>query len=140
MNEKKVQPKTILIVEDDEDISDFIAIAIASETPYQTVQVGDGFHAHQWIKSHTPALILLDYRLPGMNGLELYDSLSAKKALLSIPIVMMSANAPDAEIKKRNLPLLRKPFELDELLNALTMMLETPVSIVHYRTESMKRA
>jgi DNA-binding response OmpR family regulator len=115
--------KTILIVEDDQDIGGFISQAIQDETPYQPLLVHDGFQALKVVANLKPNLFLLDYQLPGMSGLKLYDQLHTLEDLEEVPAVMMSVNLPQAEMKKRSLLGLRKPFELDELLQIITDIL-----------------
>ena len=64
-----------------------------------------------------PHLLLLDYSLPDMNGLELYDWLQSFEHLKHIPTILMSArNPPIDEIHRRGIIYLRKPFAVTELL------------------------
>ncbi|MFL5703251.1 MAG: response regulator, partial [Ktedonobacteraceae bacterium] len=62
--------KTVLIVEDDQDIGSFILRAILDETSHQAILVTDGQKALETVKSLKPNLLLLDYHLPRMNGIE----------------------------------------------------------------------
>jgi len=109
----------ILVIEDDENIGEIIVQTLQSETSYQVICVPDGSQALELVQSVKPQLFLIDYRLPGMNGLELYDHLHSKKEFQTIPAVLMSANAPVQELRKRDLYYLKKPFELDELLQVI---------------------
>jgi CheY-like chemotaxis protein len=68
-------------------------------------------------------MILLDYLLPHMNGLDLYDYLHAHKPLKDIPVIMISANLPQKEVNRRHLIGLQKPFELDDLLTTIKNIL-----------------
>jgi CheY-like chemotaxis protein len=113
----------ILVVEDDADIGTIIVQAIQSELPYQVKLVTDGFQALKVLMDIKPQLLLFDYGLPGMNGLELYDRLYAKEGLENIPTLCISANAPTKELKKRHIELIEKPFELDELIKAIEKLL-----------------
>ena len=63
-----------------------------------------------------PALILLDYMLPDMLGLELYDRLQERDNMRGVPTVLISAGAalPLDQLRERGIYLLRKPFEMDE--------------------------
>lgn len=70
-----------------------------------------------------PDLLLLDYQLPHMNGIELYDRLHAIKELSDIPGLIMSAHLPTHELKKRCLTGLSKPLEVSDLLDALAQFL-----------------
>jgi DNA-binding response OmpR family regulator len=111
--------KTILIVEDDAGVGAFLVQAFAQETSYRAVLVADGLQALNVVHLLKPSLFILDYQLPFLNGIELYDRLHAMKELERTPAIIMSANLPAGEVKKRHLINLRKPFELDDLLNTV---------------------
>jgi CheY-like chemotaxis protein len=114
----------ILIIEDDENIGEIIVQAIQSETPYQAVCVPGGSQALELVQGIKPQLFLIDYWLPGMNGLELYDYLHSNEEYQAIPAILMSANAPVQELKKRDLHYLKKPFELEELLQVVDQFVQ----------------
>jgi CheY-like chemotaxis protein len=62
-------------------------------------------------------VVLLDLAMPRMNGLELLNELSRSGRSERFPVVVMSANAHPRELEfPQVVALLRKPFELDELL------------------------
>lgn len=111
--------KTVLIVEDDESIGAFILRAILDETSHQAILVTDGHKAIETVKSLKPNLLVLDYHLPRMNGIELYDNLHAHKELEHVPAILMSARLPKEEARKRKITCLEKPFELDSLLKTI---------------------
>ena len=83
--------KVILIVEDDAPFGDFLYQAIVQETHHTPILVTDGMQALNTIKEVTPDLIILDYNLPNMNGIELYDLMHDQKALEHVPTIMASA-------------------------------------------------
>jgi DNA-binding NtrC family response regulator len=58
-----------------------------------------------------------------MNGLELYDHFQMREELKAIPALLMSAHAPLREMKKRNIYFVKKPFELEELLETIEKLL-----------------
>lgn len=111
--------KTILIVEDDAHIGEFLERAISEETPYKPLVVSDGFEALKVTREVKPNLFVLDYHLPGMDGIELYDQLHAVKASRDTPAIIVSARLPKRELEKRSLIGLHKPLELSELLKAI---------------------
>jgi len=113
--------KTVLIVEDDEAIGEFLVEAIQQETPYQVVLASDGLQALKMLRTLKPDLFILDYGLPGMNGLEFYDTIHAVKALEHLPVLIVSAEATriQKEVKARQLLQLKKPFDLTDLLEAI---------------------
>ena len=75
-------------------------------------------HFTQHVK---PQLFLLDYYLPDMNGIQLYDRLHARKELEAVPALITGAylEAAADDIKQRGLLALEKPFELDEFLSII---------------------
>ena len=120
--------KTVFIVEDDDAIGDLLVQAIEQETSYQAVLASDGFQALKMLRTVKPDLILLDYSLPGMNGLELYDTIHTVKALKHLPVLIVSAETAriQKEIKARQLSQLQKPFELTSLLQAIERLFSQP--------------
>lgn len=100
--------KTILVVEDETAIGEFIVALLRMETPYQAFSATDARQALERMKTVIPDLFLIDYWLPDMNGLELLDRLHGSEALKHIPILLMSANPPKQELKKRHLTFIQK--------------------------------
>ena len=116
--------ETILLVEDDEDIGEFIAQALKDETPYTVLHVTDGTRALDAVNSVKPSLFILDYQLPGINGIELHDRLHAIKELETIPTLIVSANVPSRkDMHQRQIAFLKKPFDLNELFKAVEGLL-----------------
>jgi CheY-like chemotaxis protein len=113
--------KTILIVEDDTAIGTFLMDAIAQETPYYPLLVPDAFEALKAMQGIKPNLILLDYYLPRMNGIELYDRLQASPECANVPVILLTTNLDKRveEIEERNIVGLSKPVDLDDLLNTI---------------------
>jgi DNA-binding response OmpR family regulator len=121
--EKDASVKTVLVVEDDTGIGTFLVQAILQETHHQALLVTDGFQAMKTVTNIKPSLFILDYQLPRMNGLELYDHLHATKGLEHIPALIISARLPRHEIEKRKLASMSKPLELDDFLQAIEKLL-----------------
>lgn len=115
--------RTILIVEDDVDIGEFLVRAIEDEIHSHALLARDGDEALKFIASVTPAFILLDYQLPETNGLELYDQFQSREELKTVPVLFTSANPPVKELERRNLQYIAKPFDLDDLLKMLKSLL-----------------
>jgi CheY-like chemotaxis protein len=63
-----------------------------------------------------PALVLVDLVMPGMSGAELLGRLRAEPALEKVPMVLMTAALPASDEPRLADEILRKPFELDDLL------------------------
>lgn len=111
---------TILIVEDDAAIGEFLQQLIETETPYTSMVVSDGPHALEAAQRIRPCLFLLDYRLPGMNGVEIFDRLQTMDEMRGIPTIMMSATLPTADLEKRGIYQLRKPMDIGNVIRMIT--------------------
>lgn len=119
----QTQKPTILIVEDDVAIGELIAITLIQETPYHPLIAHTGHEALQVVQEITPLLFIVDYQLPSMTGIQLYDQLQKEERLQTVPIIMMSANLPLAELEERHIPGITKPFDLDVLLDTIAQLL-----------------
>jgi CheY-like chemotaxis protein len=117
--DNEVSAKTILIVEDDEAIGELLKLSIAGETLYQPLVVRNGLQALNLIATLRPSLLLLDYRLPEMTGIELYDRLRTTLVGDAIPTIITSAADIQREIADRNVAILNKPFDIDDLLKLI---------------------
>ncbi|MGH2494236.1 MAG: response regulator [Ktedonobacteraceae bacterium] len=116
--------KTILIVEDDEDIGYLLVQIIHQQTSHLAIHHINARNALDAIAKLTPHLYILDYSLPDMNGLELHDWLQSIERLKHAPTILMSArNPPLEEIRKRGILLIRKPFAVTRLLENIENLL-----------------
>ena len=111
--------KTILLVEDDSIISELLIQMITQETPYNVCSAPNALVALELIKNIKPQLLILDYWLPFIQGIELYDRLHNTEGLEEVPAIMLSVNAPLREIKQRQMTYIRKPFDMPKLLDAI---------------------
>ena len=122
---KTLRSANILIVEDDPGIGDFLKQIIEEDTPYNTTVVYDGEQALEKAQHIHPCLLMLDYWLPGMNGLEVYDHLQTMNETKGVPAIMMSATLPTEELQRRGIYQLRKPMDLGNVIRMITHALAT---------------
>ena len=113
------QDKTVLIVDDDRDIGEMLKQVITEQTNYRVLWIAESdlvLHAAAYLR---PSLILLDYMMPTMDGLKLYDHLQQTENMRGVPVVLISARAtlPFEALRERGIYILRKPFELSDLLD-----------------------
>lgn len=102
MDNQKLQ---FLLVEDDDDHAALTERSLKrSETPCEVVRVADGAAALQYLRkegSHseapTPDVVLLDLKLPRVNGLEVLEQMRADDALSMIPVVMLTTSDADCD-------------------------------------------
>ena len=106
----------ILIVEDERNISNFIAASLTNNN-YKVVSAYSGREAISLITSYCPELVLLDLNLPDMDGLEVLKYI---RGVSNIPVIVISAKREE-ETKVQALDMgaddyLTKPFGISELL------------------------
>lgn len=120
----KTPTKTILLVEDDVVVAQLLVQMITQETPHQVFSVPDAPEALDLVQNIKPELLILDYWLPTIHGIELYDRLHRAEGLEQVPTIMLSVHAPLTEIKHRQILYMRKPFDMFKLLEAIDTMLK----------------
>ena len=120
-NHKLAAKKVVIIVEDDEATGEVFRLAIERETPYHPIVVSKGHEALKIVEIVKPDLMILDYYLTDMTGIDLYHQLQQREGLERIPVIVMSAGLErhQEEISSLGLIGLGKPFDLEEFL-ALT--------------------
>jgi CheY-like chemotaxis protein len=121
------QGRTILLAEDDVSNADMLRLLVQSETPYQLIQFTNEeeiFRRIDDIKAARPDLFLFDYRLSSMTALDLYDRLHSIEELQNVPAIVITASlVNEEEFATRNIPIIQKPFDVDELLRAINQIL-----------------
>lgn len=111
-------PGPILVVDDDRSILATVCDILELEG-YPVIAVSDGSEALRRVAEVRPSLVLLDMRMPGLNGWEVARRLRADG--VAVPILVMTA-AQDAQLWAEQIGAdgyLAKPFDLDELLRAV---------------------
>ncbi|WP_165422873.1 response regulator [Ktedonosporobacter rubrisoli] len=116
--------KTIMIVEDDVAIGSMLVEMLRQETCYRPVHVTTGEQALSAVSSVHPHLLLLDYRLPDMTGINVYTEVMNNQQAPP-PAIMMSACFPTRLLATDRLTYLQKPFELDLLLEKIDQLVES---------------
>ena len=86
--------KTVLIVDDEFHIVNALALKFRSSN-FFVVTAGNGREALQRIGESKPDLVITDYQMPVMNGLDLVRTLRSDRATREIPIIMLTAREQD---------------------------------------------
>ena len=117
--------KIVLIVDDDRDVGDILQKIILDQTDYKVVWIAESDLALDAAWYLWPSLLLLDYMLPSIDGLDLYDRLQRMEGMRGVPTVLISASEtlPFEELRARGIYLLKKPFEMSDLLDMLAQLL-----------------
>jgi len=121
----------VLVVEDDPDIVAMLEYAL-SNADWQTIAVSDCHGALQELAGKVPNLVLLDWMLPDMSGLELLRRIRREPRLREIPVIMLTARGEEGD-RVRGLEsgaddYVVKPFSLRELRARINTHLRKQVS------------
>lgn len=117
-------PVRILIVDDEEALANWIAQEIGTEHPeFQVMQAHDGFAAGEIVGSWQPDVVVLDLRMPGMDGYEVCRRIKARQGAKDPVIIAMTAHhTPGAEEHIRECgatACLAKPLDIRVLLQEI---------------------
>lgn len=88
---------TILVVDDEEDIRELVALNLDREG-YTVLTCETGEQALALARAKKPDLVLLDLMLPGIDGLEVCKRLKADPARQHVPVVMLTAKGEESDI------------------------------------------
>lgn len=116
----------ILVVEDEAPVRELLAATLTG-AGYDVREAATGSVAQQQVSDGDPALILLDWMLPGMSGLEFAKWLKRNERLNTIPVIMLTAR-DDEDYKVQGLDAgvddyVTKPFSTRELLARIKAVL-----------------
>jgi CheY-like chemotaxis protein len=105
----------VLVVDDEEGVRTSIADALTS-IGYRVVSAGDGAAALRLVMHERPALAILDYAMPGMNGAELARAAKAMRPEMKIVFASGFSESEVLEaIVGQDAAILRKPFSIASL-------------------------
>ena len=111
--------QTILIVDDDEALTDALSQRLAQQG-FDTLTADCGREGLQQARSQRPALIVLDVRLPDMDGLTICQQLADSPQTCGIPVIILSGMARLDIIRRSRAAgcyyFVRKPYDPNALL------------------------
>ena len=118
--------KTILIAEDEDSNFRYLEMVI-KKTKAKIIWAKNGFEAIELCKNHNPDLILMDIKMPEMDGLEATREI--KKSYPEIPIIAQTAYAMENDerlsLEAGCNSYLSKPIRANSLLNAISTFLQS---------------
>ncbi len=116
----------ILIVDDETHILNVVSMKLRN-AGYEVLTAADGEEALEVAEAELPDLVITDYHMPVMNGVEMCTEMRKRDTLAAIPAVMLTARgyALDPEDMERTgiRQLLSKPFSPRELLSTVQQLL-----------------
>jgi DNA-binding response OmpR family regulator len=116
------QKQKILLVDDDQDVLDFLQMLLAVEG-LSTVQASEAGTALQALSDDEVGLVLLDVAMPGVDGLQLCRQIKASSKTKDLPVMVLSARpgqgVEDEAMAAGAENFVRKPFDNDQLLSLI---------------------
>jgi DNA-binding response OmpR family regulator len=117
----------ILVVDDEADIGTILG-ALLRRAGYRVTTAQDGLAALASIGAEPPALVVMDVRMPRLDGLETLRRIRAAPATATLPVILMTANAEPADRAQAMAcgadECLAKPFEPADLVARIRPLLE----------------
>jgi len=115
-----------MIIEDEEDVATLLRYNLEAKN-FNIIEAHDGEEAKTLLKENTPDLILLDWMLPKISGIELCRRIRSKEKTANIPIIMLTAKGEESD-RVRGLATgaddyVVKPFSILELMARIDALL-----------------
>lgn len=115
----------VLIVEDDEDIRDFV-VSLLSRAGYEVLAEDNGQAGLAAALREQPDLVILDWMMPGLTGVEVCRAMRADIRGNGLPILLLTSRAQEADIDQAFTAgvddYMVKPFEGRELVSRVTAL------------------
>ena len=122
-----METKKILVADDETHILNVVSMKLRN-AGYEVVTARDGQEALEAALAELPDLIITDYHMPQMSGLELCQRLKQEPSTCGIPAIMLTARGYDLQpVDTANSGILRmlsKPFSPRQLLETVNEMLK----------------
>lgn len=117
----------ILIAEDDQDICELVAFKLES-LGHEVEVENDGESALAAAELNPPDLVVLDWMMPRMTGIEVCAAMRQRDSLKQVPIIMLTAKAQESDVQRGFAAgandYLLKPFSPRELATRIEMLLD----------------
>jgi len=135
--------RMILVVDDEAHIVHVVAMKLRG-AGYEVLTARDGEEGLQLAIEHVPDLVITDYQMPLMSGVELARKLKATAATAQAPVLMLTARGfsiADEQVRETNVvEIMSKPFGPREILAKVESMFESGLETAHPQTEGTGQA
>src|SRR3990167_3296420 len=131
----------ILVIDDEPEVRMLLARRLAA-SHFETLEAGDGAAGLQKAKETKPDLIILDLKMPGEDGLQIYRLMRGEPELQKVPVLFLTAISTGGKMGRESLALIAsakhgfeldgnyevmgKPYDSKQLLETLRRMLAGP--------------
>jgi PAS domain S-box-containing protein len=127
VKESSIKKSSILVVDDETTVQQFIKSAL-NLPEYSIETTGDPYEALKRIAANNYDLVIIDIRMPGMSGQELFEKIIDDKPYMSKNILFTTGDSANSEVKdflqKYNLRSIGKPFDHQTLMTKIREILE----------------
>ena len=118
---------TLLIVEDEANIRKLLSVNLTARG-YDVIEAEDARQGLDHLRQESPAILLLDIKLPDMSGWDLLEIIAANPAYPQVPVIVITASlrttGPET-IRYKNLrKILSKPVSIQELTREVKQLLD----------------
>jgi CheY-like chemotaxis protein len=127
--------KRVLLVDDDADVTKFVS-KLVERAGYQAVVAKNGVEGMGKVREDKPDLIILDVLMPKESGIRMYRELKTDEIFKDIPVIMLSAIAPESFFRSQKVldefagetvpepqAYIEKPEEPEELIALMNKIL-----------------
>jgi two-component system response regulator DesR len=116
------EPIRLVLVEDNQVFREALELLLGLQSDIEVVAtVGDGSSAAEVVRTHNPDVVLMDYRLPGLDGVQ--ATRAVREACPDAAVVCLTASANVREVEALYeagaVACLSKDQELDEIVDAI---------------------
>lgn len=114
-------PKSILVIENEEVLTDVLKSRLTSEG-YRVKVAQEGGRGLELLRSERPDLVLLDLELPGKSGFEIMETINRNPELKRIPLIVISNSGEAGELERARESgaedsLIKTRFDPDRVIN-----------------------
>jgi excisionase family DNA binding protein len=120
--------KRILVVDDDEAIVEMFVELLERDGRFEVRTANGGFNAGIMVEKHRPDLMILDYKLPDVNGNVVCQTVRSKPEFDHMRIILISGVAEPSEVQMLldagADEFIRKPFQIDQVIGRMAELLK----------------
>ena len=120
--------KRVLVVDDDEAIVEMFVELLERDGRFEVRTANGGFNAGIMVEKHRPDLMILDYKLPDVNGNVVCQTIRSKPEFDHMRIILISGVAEPSEVQMLldagADEFIRKPFQIDQVISRMAELLK----------------
>lgn len=120
--------KKVLVADDEAHIVQVVAMKLRNNS-FDVITADNGLDAYKLCCEEKPDIIITDYQMPGMTGIELVEKIRSTNGLENIPVIVLTARGFAIEHDQQETlniaECLSKPFSPKELLSHVENILES---------------